>query len=163
MDSGQLKSITVKGINTSFIDIKNTQAIIDLIYPVGSVYISMGDQEPSTLFGGTWEIITKGHFLEATETVAEVSTEVQAGLPNITGTFSNLYKGIGATMLVDVDTSGVFSKSGSRGYVDISRSSGSSGYPTNINFDASKGNSIYGKSSTVQPLSIKCRMWKRIS
>jgi hypothetical protein len=36
--------------------------IIDLIYPVGAVYISTNEVNPSTLFGGTWEQI-KDKFL----------------------------------------------------------------------------------------------------
>jgi len=29
--------------------------IVNLIYPVGSTYISVSNTSPETLFGGTWE------------------------------------------------------------------------------------------------------------
>lgn len=35
------------------------QALIDLIYPIGSVYISNTNTNPSTNFGGTWTLIDK--------------------------------------------------------------------------------------------------------
>lgn len=37
--------------------------IVDLIYPVGSIYISMNPADPSTLFGGTWEAFGQGRTL----------------------------------------------------------------------------------------------------
>lgn len=38
--------------------------VIDVIYPVGSIYMSMVDTDPATLFGvGTWERISQGRML----------------------------------------------------------------------------------------------------
>ena len=45
-----------------------TRGIIDLIYPVGSVYISMNNVNPATLFGGTWEQIKDKFLLCAGDT-----------------------------------------------------------------------------------------------
>ena len=40
------------------------------VYPIGSVYISMNDTNPSTLFGGTWEQIESGRMLQSTSTAS---------------------------------------------------------------------------------------------
>ena len=37
--------------------------IVDTIYPVGSIYLSVVDTNPSTLFGGTWVQISQGRCL----------------------------------------------------------------------------------------------------
>lgn len=48
------------------LDLRITKAspikLIDLIYPVGSIYISVSDMNPTIFFGGTWEQI-QGRFL----------------------------------------------------------------------------------------------------
>ena len=41
---------------------KNVKGLIDFIYPVGSIYMSVNDTNPHDLFGGTWEQIN-GRFL----------------------------------------------------------------------------------------------------
>ena len=51
-------------------------ALLDKIYPVGSIYMSMNSQSPSEIFGGTWEQI-QGRFLIGTdqsETEGETKT-----------------------------------------------------------------------------------------
>lgn len=43
----------------------NTSWLIDKIYPVGSIYMSVNDVDPEVIFGGTWEQI-QGRFLLGT-------------------------------------------------------------------------------------------------
>lgn len=38
------------------------QTFLNMVYPIGSIYMSMNETDPSTLFGGTWERIS-GRFL----------------------------------------------------------------------------------------------------
>lgn len=58
-------------------DIKKT-TIIDLIYPVGSIYMSVNSTSPADLFGGTWEAMPAGRVLLAQGT-SEWGVEYKAG------------------------------------------------------------------------------------
>lgn len=73
---------------------------------------------------------------------------IQAGLPNITGKVGTIS---------NVSRSGAFYTSGSSGAM---QDSGGDSDPT-LYFDASRSNSIYGNSTTVQPPSIKFRAYTR--
>lgn len=43
----------------------NSMDLLNIIYPVGSVYMSFQPTSPDTLFGGTWEALDSGCFLRA--------------------------------------------------------------------------------------------------
>ena len=41
----------------------SVKRLVDLVYPVGSLYMSTNSTNPSTLFGGTWEPYAQGRCL----------------------------------------------------------------------------------------------------
>lgn len=52
--------------------------VVDLIYPVGSIYMSVNNVSPSTLFGGTWAQIKDTFLLAAGDTYTNASTGGEA-------------------------------------------------------------------------------------
>lgn len=131
----------------------NGKSILDLTYPIGSLYISKENVSPASLFGGTWEQVAEGYTLWTTTTSGEGGKKISAGLPNITGQTAKVIQTwescSGAMYLSD--------------YNSQAGGSGAYYYHARINIDASKSNSIYGNSNTVQPPAIKTYMWIRIS
>ena len=124
-------------------------------FPVGSIYQSTDPTSPAALFGGSWEEIASERVLMGASSTHAAGTTVKAGLPNITGTLSDVM----GSFYAYPSGSGAFSVKG------ISRSleNGSSGNYGNISFDASKSNAIYGRSSTVQPAAYYVHIWHRVA
>ena len=50
------------------------KSLLDLVYPVGAVYMSLSSTSPATLFGGTWTAISGRFLLAANSTYAAAST-----------------------------------------------------------------------------------------
>ena len=68
-------NLIVKSINAEQMNIQN---ILDMIYPVDSIYISLNNTNPSTLFGGVWEQIKDKFLLCAGDTYNAGSTGGEA-------------------------------------------------------------------------------------
>lgn len=107
--------------------------IVDLIYPVGSIYTSVNSTSPADLFGGTWEAMPAGRVLLAQGT-SEWGVEYKAGstggehehqlsvveLPKFTPTGSMTNVPLTGTFTInnsntggfEISTSGIISKIG---------------------------------------------------
>ena len=124
-------------------------------FPVGSIYQSTDPTSPAALFGGTWQEIAQNRVLMGASSTHAAGTTVEAGLPNITGTLSDVM----GSFYAYPSGSGAFSVKG----IGKSLENGSSGNYGNISFDASKSNAIYGRSSTVQPAAYYVHIWHRVA
>ncbi len=148
---------------------KREQALIDLIYPVGTIYTTEdADFNPNTAWGGTWVKTAQGRLLEGATTGHDAGATVDAGLPNITG-----HIGTGHSLgLFDTRKNGTGDNrenelpEGAIDFFGLKRSSiaGESNvveYSAGFSFNASRSNPIYGSSDTVQPAAEFVIFWKR--
>lgn len=151
-----IDSLAIKTID----DFKS--AILDYVYPVGSVAIFYNTVSPSNTLGGTWEKISTGNFLEQTDSDANLGKYVEEGLPNITGEFSAQADGYGTNGKGNGYREGAFYRNEEwpDSYVDSGKSNDRV-YKNTYGFDASRSNEIYGNSEKVQPNSFKVNIWKR--
>ena len=74
-------------------------------FPVGSIYQSTDPTSPAALFGGIWEEIASERVLMGASSTHAAGTTVEAGLPNITGTLSDIM----GTIWASPSGSGAFS------------------------------------------------------
>ena len=134
-------------------------------YPVGSIFQTVSTTSPAALFGGTWQEIAQNRVLMGASYAHAAGTTVKAGLPNIAGSLSetsndgktspfrgnkNAISSIGALAVREVSSPFC-------GYA------GYEGSTYDISFDASRSNSIYGSSDTVQPAAYYVHIWRRVA
>lgn len=136
-------------------------------HPVGSIYQTISPENPSVTFGGgTWEKIAQDRVLMGASDTHPAGTTVEAGLPNITGSFYARPHMTGSKSSGGSITNGdgkLFTHSiqGSD-YLDNSMTESSRSYKDDVMFfDASRSNPIYGASTTVQPPAYFTYTWLR--
>ena len=146
-------------------------SIVDAVYPVGSIYMSVNSANPSTLFGGTWEQIEDTFLLSAGQTYTAGDTGGEAEhtlakeeLPTEHMTFRRLYNAADGST---VDVMAASQTDGSIGVAD-----GTNGRP-DINFHAATISGITtgqkamqytyggGQSHNNMPPYLAVYMWKR--
>lgn len=69
---------TAEIINADTLGGYSVAGVINLIYPVGSIYMSINSTSPATLFGGTWEQLEDRFLLGAGSTYAAGSSGGEA-------------------------------------------------------------------------------------
>lgn len=137
--------------NTQIATTAFVKDVLESIYPVGSVYIGTQNTCPMGALFGTWELVAIGRALWGGDGT-NANTTIAAGLPNITGGFSNWGK--------NPSSYGVFQhttdNTGNRDAV--------SGIPSGIfTFNADRSSSVFGASNTVQPPAYVVNVWRRIA
>lgn len=123
-------------------------------YPVGSIFQTVSTTSPAALFGGTWQEIAQNRVLMGAGSGHAAGTTVEAGLPNITGSF------VADVKRVEHKVSGAFTAG------NVIASTGEYNSFSDVykfSLDASKSNAIYGRSYTVQPAAYYVHIWRRVA
>lgn len=121
-------------------------------------WVSEDPTSPAALFGGSWEEIASERVLMGASSAHAAGTTVEAGLPNLKGSFS----GVASTAYPNLSNSGALSMNTNNGGL-AGYEGGSYGGNCTVSFDASKSNAIYGRSSTVQPAAYYVHIWHRVA
>lgn len=134
-------------------------------YPVGSIFQTVSTTSPAALFGGIWQEIAQNRVLMGASYAHAAGTTVEAGLPNITGSLTAPENGVSYSPFRGSKAG--LSKSGALKFTEVNTDwggySGASGSTYDVYFDASRSNSIYGRSYTVQPAAYYVHIWKRVA
>ena len=130
------------------------RALLDA-HPVGSIYLTIKDENPSAKFGGTWEKLPASVCLQTADTTHGAGTTIAAGLPNITGQY-----GVHWGVINPAKNNGCFKANTDLALAPVGSQDQEQGAQTGT-FDASRSSAIYGKSTTVQPPAYALIAWRR--
>lgn len=171
----QYDAIVTKDANTLYNitdDSNPTLSMLELLYPIGSIYIGTMSACPlQTLGVGTWQLVATDKVLQGAGTRGSVGDTVDESLPNITGMIQGSTGSTGATargMGIMRYTDGSFYGTAEYQYCPATGSSGWAGQASNLaigiaNFDASRSSSTYQDNAPVQQDAYLVNIWERIS
>lgn len=153
----QYDAIVSKDANTLYNitdDTDVTLPLLELLYPIGSIYIGTMATCPLQVLGvGTWQLVAADRVLQGAGTRGVVGSTVNESLPNITANWNSAqYDGGWGTP--EGAVYGI--KNNSPEY-----NSGSAGM--RAYFDASRSSSTYQNNAPVQQDAYLVNIWERIS
>lgn len=133
--------------------------LLNLVYPVGSIYISTAATSPADFLGGTWSIVGTNRVLWGVAAATSAGSTLEEQLPNIKGTLD--FSG-GSQGHPEASVSGAFYKTAnwSGTYPEPVPGSSSTG-ARKIGFDAKKSNTTYTDNGVVRPAAYTVHMWRR--
>lgn len=159
MDNHTLTEVIDLAVKTAVLQVKK-EAILEC-RPIGSYFLTETEDDPNILFGGGWQKMTGRYVLQCSDDSHKAGTTVEAGLPNITGEATFVQTdGSNQTQHPDL---GCFSWGSSYNYSWKVRVIDDGSAKRDLLFSASRSNSIYGNSDTVQPPARIVNVWKRVS
>lgn len=146
------------------------KTLVDLIYPVGSVYISFNNKaDPSMLFGGTWERIRNRFLWAATENgvMGETGGEESHTLTTSEIPFHNHAIGQDGNTSLVLPTNVAVDDSSHAQYVTTLEGGNSGWYKSSVAWGGAittrNQTSPYGQAHNNMPPFIQVAMWKRIA
>lgn len=131
--------------------------LLNMVYPVGSIYITAGSDSPATLFGGTWQIVSNGRVLWGVGESTAAGNTLDAQLPDIRG---QIDFGTGSQGHAEFTCSQAFRNSGNK-TLTWPQPSGTSTNGRVAVFRASYYNSTYVNNGIVRPAAYTVHMWRR--
>ena len=134
-------------------------SLLDVIYPIGSIYITTNSSCPlSTLIAGsTWVLVGQDRVLQGAGTRGVVGTTLNESLPNITGYAPTNYW----TALADESPNNCCTTSEYSKTATLLATGGIA--TTNWKIDASRSSSAYQDNAPVQPDAYLVNIYRRIS
>lgn len=149
-------------VGRSVLDLSNIQtilapALLDVIYPVGSIYITTNATCSIEDLGvGTWELVSQDRVLQGAGTRGAVGTTLNESLPNITGYWAE----DGLKSSAQAVSGGAFGLySGGR---SVGQQASSGSIAVGIDFDASRSSSAYQNNAPVQQDAYLVNIFRRI-
>ena len=77
------KSLNILSEDLTDNNVYSASKLLDIIYPIGSVYMSMNDINPNVLFGGTWTQIDDNRFLLCSSSSKQTGGSTKIKIENI--------------------------------------------------------------------------------
>lgn len=105
----------------------------------------------------------KSLVIQASDDKHAAGTTAKAGLPNITGSANNALQTFSWSSTASAGSGAITATSVGDGEANMAGTHGNGYGGVWLEFDASKSNSIYGASDTVQPPARFVNVWKRVS
>ena len=140
-----------------------TIPLLEILYPVGAIYIGTMSVCPLAVLGvGTWQLKATDKVLQGAGTRGSVGSTVNESLPNITGTYigNSIFK---ATSQDSTTTTGAFERRTDLTSKNTNQSALSGSTGVGIGFNASLSSSTYRDNAPVQQDAYLVNIWERIS